>query len=499
MDQRLTPPRSLSKSPPGNDPLRVEAVWPLGSADGPLLPENEAASPETPAGSPEDQKGAPDDQLGFPDDQTGFPEDQSASSCASSNVSAVPTAAEIQRVLQPPETSSAGPSVPAAVYTGPSPLQRFLWLACAIAGLTLLAQLLPPFVERMQYALTRGRQRAEYETATVQLPNSPLAELSKASQLVSRKVGPSVVHINLASLPAYRELSGNEPEDRAPGTPPRRRFEGQGSGVIMDAEGYIVTNRHVVVGSRDIQVKLGDGRVVPARIIGVDRLTDLAVLKIDADRLIAAEWGDSGHLEVGAMVWALGSPFGLERSITFGILSAKHRADSTGNPYQDFLQTDAAVNPGNSGGPLVDTAGRVVGINTAIVGESYQGISFAIPSRVARDVYERLRRQGRVRRGWLGVQPEAVTLEMAERLGIPQPQGALIVALADINGTSPAREAGLQVGDVVIRWNNEPINTPADLFARVGMTEIGREVEVVVIREGSERTLPVVVGERSDS
>ena len=378
-------------------------------------------------------------------------------------------------------------------------MYRFLWLACALGGLMLLTYLLPPFVERMQYALTRGRQRAEYEVAADRLSDSPLAELSKASQLVSMRVGPSVVHINLASLPRRAETQGQAHGEGTRAVPPPRHYEGQGSGVIMDAEGYIMTNRHVVVGSRDIQVKLGDGRVVPGRIVGVDRLTDLAVLKVDADNLLAADWGDSGRLDVGAMVWALGSPFGLERSITFGILSAKHRADTAGNPYQDFLQTDAAVNPGNSGGPLVDSHGRVIGINTAIVGESYQGISFAIPSRVARDVYDRIRRQGHVQRGWLGVQPEAVTQAVARQLGISEPRGALIAALAENAEGSPAKNAGLRVGDVVIRWNDQPINSPADLFMRVGMTAIGRQVDIVVIRDGAEQTLAVVVGERSDS
>ncbi|MCO6454633.1 MAG: trypsin-like peptidase domain-containing protein [Pirellulaceae bacterium] len=376
----------------------------------------------------------------------------------------------------------------------PHPLYRIVWLLCALAGLVLLTAILPPFAERMQFALTRGRQRAEFEEARRGLGELPLAQLSKAYQLVSLKVGPSVVHINLAG-PA---LSAEATEPLGGRRGMQRRFEGQGSGVIVDPEGYIVTNRHVVVGSRDIQVKLSDGRVVRARIVGVDALTDLAVLKVDADNLIAAQWGDSDQLEVGALVWALGSPFGLERSVTFGILSAKHRSDTAGSPYQDFLQTDAAVNPGNSGGPLVDVTGRVVGINTAIVGEAYQGISFSIPSRVARPVYERLRSQGHVQRGWLGVQPEPLTMEMAAELGLPDTRGALIAALAENSGGSPARQAGLQVGDVVIRWDGKPIDNPADLFMNVGLTEIGRAVEVTVVRRGRQETLTVVVGARSE-
>ena len=179
---------------------------------------------------------------------------------------------------------------------------------------------------------------------------------------------------------------------------------GQGSGVIIDPAGYILTNYHVVRGANEIRISLSDGRKVDANLVGRDAATDLAVLKVAADGLLAAEWGDSNDLEVGALVWAVGSPFGLQRSITFGILSAKNRAGVAGTVYQDFLQTDAAVNPGNSGGPLVDARGRVVGINTAIVGEAYQGISFAIPSSVARGVYERLKTTGRVERaGWVSV------------------------------------------------------------------------------------------------
>ncbi len=163
--------------------------------------------------------------------------------------------------------------------------------------------------------------------------------------------------------------------------------EGQGSGVIMEASGYILTNNHVIKGANDIQVSLADGRKAKATVVGRDKEADLAVLKIDADKLVAATFGDSEGVETGALVWAVGSPFGLERTITSGILSAKHRAGLSANPRQDFLQTDAAVNPGNSGGPLVDAGGKVIGINTAIVGDSYQGISFAIPSNVAREIY----------------------------------------------------------------------------------------------------------------
>jgi len=266
---------------------------------------------------------------------------------------------------------------------------RLYWFLTILAGLLLLRFFVPYFAEQISYAITYGRQRAEVEIAAEGQQNLPLRQLSKAFELVSNRVGPSVVHINVVS---------NEqlPDDEAASIfGSARQTQGQGSGVIIDEAGYIVTNNHVVRGARQIEVTLDDGRQFRATIIGTDAPTDLAVLKVNADNLIAAEWGDSDKLEVGALVWALGSPFGLQRSTTFGILSAKNREPG----HRDFLQTDAAVNPGNSGGPLVDARGRLVGINTAIVGQTYQGISFAIPSSIAQRIYQRLKSEGRVGRG----------------------------------------------------------------------------------------------------
>jgi S1-C subfamily serine protease len=267
--------------------------------------------------------------------------------------------------------------------------------------------------------------------------------------------------------------------------------------VIVDAAGYVVTNFHVVHGAAGIRVSLSDGRVLPARIVGSDPLTDLAVLKIDGDKFLAADWGDSDQLEAGALVWAVGSPFGLQRTITAGIVSAKHRDGVGGDAYRDFLQTDAAVNPGNSGGPLVDARGRVVGINTAILGDVYQGVSFAIPSRVARPIYQRLRDSGQVARGWLGVSLREVTEEDAQRLNLPKTSGAFVAQVIDEDGVPcPARDAGLQSGDVVIRWNRQAVGKPAELIRAVAMTGIGATVPVTVIRQGREITLNVKVAER---
>jgi serine protease Do len=273
--------------------------------------------------------------------------------------------------------------------------------------------------------------------------------------------------------------------------------EGQGSGFLVDAAGHILTNHHVISNASDIQVTLADGRRFQGTKVGVDTETDLALIKIDADKLMPVRWGDSNEAEAGAVVWAVGSPFGLEGSVTSGILSAKNRAGVAGRPYQNFLQTDTPVNPGNSGGPLVNTDGHVIGVNTAIVGDVYQGISFAIPSNVAREVYERLRDDGAVRRGWLGVQLDSLTRHHANDLGLPDAAGAYIADLVhEPGGGSPAAKAGIQAGDVILRWNDQPVRGPAELSNLVAKTPIGSTARTVIFRDGQEMTLEIVVGLR---
>jgi serine protease Do len=243
-----------------------------------------------------------------------------------------------------------------------------------------------------------------------------------------------------------------------------------------------------------IEVGLSDGRIVPGHLVGFDELTDLAVVKVDADKLIAAKWGNSDDLEVGSLVWAAGSPFGLRSSVTFGILSAKNRAGVAGTPYQDFLQTDAAVNPGNSGGPLVDKRGNVIGINTAIVGEAYQGISFAIPSSVAKDVYSRIKDGGHVARGWLGVEMAEVDDLVADRLGLNDTNGVVVERLVDLD--SPAARAGVKTGDIIRQWNGNTIVNRSTLSRLVAKTQVGAEATILVFRGGVERVLKIRVGER---
>jgi serine protease Do len=353
-------------------------------------------------------------------------------------------------------------------------LNRLLWIFAP-----LFAVLVAPSVAgRIQYALTAAKERAQYDFAREHHQELNLNQISNASRLLAQFVGPSVVNV---------------------GTD-RGRGQGQGSGVIVDADGYIVTNYHVVYGVDTVEVQLSDGRRGPASVVGRDPLVDVAVLKTELDNLIPAEWGDSDELAVGEMVWALGSPYGLQRSITFGILSAKERRGYNtprNSVYQEFLQTDAAVNPGNSGGPLVNSEGKVIGINTAIIGESYQGISFSIPSTIARQSYEQLRRDGWVQRGWLGVEPSRVTDRDSRRLGLKRDQGVLVVR---VEKNTPADDAGMKMRDVILSWNGVEFSDPTLMSRAIAATTIGSEVPVEIVRRGDngpERlTLSVTVAAR---
>ena len=243
-----------------------------------------------------------------------------------------------------------------------------------------------------------------------------------------------------------------------------------------------------------MEVDLPDQRVVAATVVGADKLSDIAVLKIQADGLTAASWGDSDKLEVGDPVLAIGNPFGLARTVTAGIISAKGRhAVIEDLSYQDFLQTDAAVNPGNSGGPLVNMQGHVVGINTAIVGPTYQGIGFAIPSAFAQEVYQTLKSSGKMSRGWLGVATQALTPALAKQFGLPDSNGALV---ASVVAGSPAAAAGIEPGDVIVRWNDHATNDPMELALAVAATKPDSTATVELIREGKKNSIKVEVRER---
>lgn len=265
-----------------------------------------------------------------------------------------------------------------------------------------------------------------------------------------------------------------------------------GSGFIISQDGYILTNHHVVKDAEEIVVKLKDRRQLVAKLIGSDERTDIALLKVETKRLPVVKIGSSKALLVGEWVLAIGTPFGFEQSVTAGIVSAKGRSLPGGN-YVPFIQTDVAINPGNSGGPLFNMAGEVVGVNSQIYSRSggYMGLSFAIPVDVAMNVVEQIKTKGTVSRGWLGVQIQDVTRELAESFNMDRPYGALV---SKVVPGSPSEKAGLQIGDVIVEFDGHEIDTSGELPPIVGMTAIGEESKVKVIRDGHKKTIKVVIG-----
>ncbi|MFO0219013.1 MAG: S1C family serine protease [Planctomycetota bacterium] len=372
---------------------------------------------------------------------------------------------------------------PAETFAGEA-VNKLFWLLCLAALIFGTMQLGPYLVEKYQYAATAGRVKAEYENAVNILKNNPLAGISKAYQLVAQAVKPSVVSIKCIKVASVGRRS-----QAIIGA-------GQGSGVVISADGYIVTNAHVIEDSGDILVKLSDRREFPAVVVGTDPLTDVAVLKIKADKLIPARWGDSELLEVGSIVWAIGTPYELEQTVTSGVVSGKNRYEREGDQervQQELIQTDAAVNPGNSGGPLINTEGLVVGINTSIYGDKFQGISFAVPSQIVRYVTDQLITNGEVRRGFLGFVPHPVSAAQAAVLSLPDFDGARI---GQVTPNSPADLAGLRVDDVIRRWNDVKIKDHRDVFRLVATTPPNSKARVEIIREGRPINLEVVTGDR---
>lgn len=275
---------------------------------------------------------------------------------------------------------------------------------------------------------------------------------------------------------------------------PMPRQQGVGSGVIVTKDGYILTNNHVVDGADQVRVALQDGRQFDAKVIGRDPKSEVAVIKIDAKNLPVLTLADSDNVEVGDVVLAVGNPFGIGQTVTTGIVSATGRAGTLGLDYEDFIQTDAAINPGNSGGALVDIEGRLIGINTAILSRSggNQGIGFAIPTNLAKDVMESLMKDGHVTRGYLGVMIQDLTPDLAEQFNAKSAKGALV---GDVSAKGPAEKAGLRSGDVVVAFNGKKIDNSRHLKLQVARTQPGTTVPVKVLREGSEKTLQVKVQE----
>jgi len=292
----------------------------------------------------------------------------------------------------------------------------------------------------------------------------------------------------------FEERFGEEGEpERGPGPAPRSL----GSGFVIDAGGLIVTNHHVVARADSVSVRFSDGRELDAEVVGQDRKTDLALLKVDADRdLPTVEWGDSDAAAIGDRVLAIGNPFGLGGSVTAGIVSGRGR-DLNAGPYDNFIQTDAAINRGNSGGPLFNTAGEVIGVNTAIFSPDggSVGVGFAVPSRMARPVIEDLREGGEVERAWLGVRIQEVTPDLAEGLGLDTAKGALVASVAE---GSPAARAGVQPRDVIVGFAGEPVPEMRMLPRMVSRMPVGAKVSVTVVRDGERRELTADLARLSD-
>ena len=326
---------------------------------------------------------------------------------------------------------------------------------------------------------------------------------------VVREVAPAVVTIRTegaaqmrpTGLPdddLFKRFFGDQFE-RTPNQPRTFRERGLGSGVIVSADGYILTNHHVVAGADDIRVDLGDGRTLKAAVVGSDAPSDLALLKVSATKLHPLTLGDSDRVQVGDIVLAVGNPLGVGQTVTMGIISAKGRSTGVGQGgYEDFLQTDAPINQGNSGGALVSVQGELVGINSQILSPSGGniGIGFAIPVNMARHVMDSLRTDGHVRRAQLGVTIQPLTADLAESLGLKQAEGAIVSSVAD---GSPAERAGVKRGDVITAFNGQPVRDTNTLRNRVADTTPGARGTLTVIRDGAERQLSVELGEVTEA
>ncbi|MGV8920321.1 MAG: DegQ family serine endoprotease [Pseudomonas sp.] len=332
-------------------------------------------------------------------------------------------------------------------------------------------------------------------TGLVEQASPAVVNISTHQKMPDRVASNSSQMPDLDGLPPQlREFfERNMPRNqRPPKTDRQREVQSLGSGFIISADGYVLTNNHVIDGADEIIVRLSDRSELKAKLVGTDPRTDVAVLKIDGKDLPTVKIGNSDKLKVGEWVLAIGSPFGFDHSVTKGIVSAKGRS-LPNDTYVPFIQTDVAINPGNSGGPLFNMAGEVVGINSQIFTRSggFMGLSFAIPIDVAMDVANQLKSGGKVSRGWLGVVIQEVNKDLAESFGLDKPAGALVAQVLD-NG--PAAKGGVQVGDVILSANGQPIVMSADLPHLVGNMKDGSKAELEVIRDGKRQTLTVTVG-----
>src|ERR687889_144931 len=349
------------------------------------------------------------------------------------------------------------------------------------------------------------------------LPSAPTPLLARQAAVppdftgIVRQKMPAVVAITTRQRVQEREQAQSVPEDLPfreffrryfdeggdPSQPQRRPRQALGSGFVIGSDGHIITNNHVVEDAEEIQVVFGERNNVPAKLIGRDPATDIAVLKVDPQPNMAiVAWGDSDAAEPGSWVIAIGSPFGLGGTVTVGVVSARSR-DIRSGPYDDYIQTDASINRGNSGGPLFNPRGEVIGVNTAIFSPSGVniGIGFAVPSRTAAAVTDQLIRTGRVERGYVGLRLQELTPAIAQALGRPDDRGVLV---ASVEPGSPAEKAGFRTGDVVTQLNGKPVESGRDLSRSVAAMKPGTQAPATVVRDGKTQELTVVIGQRSD-
>jgi serine protease Do len=333
-----------------------------------------------------------------------------------------------------------------------------------------------------------------------------LTQLSDAQSEVAAVATPSVVNISTMRViksrdeapfdlfddPFFRRFFGDQFPH--PNIPKEHKEQSLGSGVIVSEDGYIVTNNHVIEKAQEIKVLLSNKKDYNAKLIGADPKTDIAVIKIEGKGLTALPWGDSNKLKVGEIVFAIGNPFGLNQTVTMGMISAVGRANVGIADYEDFIQTDAAINPGNSGGALINARGELIGINTAILSRTggYQGIGFAVPSTMARQVMDSLVKYKKVVRGWLGVSIQEVTSDLAEEFGVKDLKGALVSGV--IKG-SPAEKAAIKQGDVILQYNGKVVEDTGHLRNMVSQTPIGTKVHVKLLRQKKEVEVDVVIAE----
>lgn len=364
----------------------------------------------------------------------------------------------------------------------------------AVAALFVVATLKPEWLSGMDRPSLTPLPPPTLVQAPL-LPASAASAVGAGYSLAARRAAPAVVSVVASKMGRNPHADDPRFRDFFEGGAMRQQQTGLGSGVIVSPEGYLLTNHHVIEGADEIEVQLADGRPARARIVGTDVETDLAVLKIDADRLPAVAFGNAPALQVGDIVLAIGNPFNVGQTVTAGIVSALGRNRLGLSTFENFIQTDAAINPGNSGGALVDVQGNLVGINTAIFSRSggSLGIGFAIPVDTARQVMEGLITEGRVRRGWIGVEPRDLTPEIAESFGLPVRDGVLITGvLAD----GPASRGGLKPGDVVTKIGDAPVTNTAQLLSAVAALKPQSEAVVSVQRGAQALDIRLTVAQR---